>query len=409
MTRDAVTQAQLRKARQAFENGDYAEAVRCLCAASTSYVCMVDMYRGRTLLPVSCFLECGVVFVNSETGLRAELRQSRLTRACCERLLTAVAECVQHPLRRTLCERLHAWLQSFSIQLMQDHRALLPSRLMLKLLHSLKYPLRRHLPHAHRRDEASALVIGLVLREPRSRVLVLLREQSRQAEQIFQRQRMAPHIAESFQWPEREDYRTWLRHNPGSRVLVTMHMGNYPGAFRCLAAEVETGRRVISLQREQQQDLMALHHVDSRLHHAVLPRTATSATAVVAALRGGRTTLAILADLGDRFGDAETVPFFGFPARLVRGPALLAILGRAPLVPFVAFEQDGSDHIRMAPVISAELEQGESLAQGVRRLTCLLAIQMESWIRMAPAQWRFLPAAGMFFNVPVSGDSANEH
>ena len=72
-----------------------------------------------------------------------------------------------------------------------------------------------------------------------------------------------------------------------------------------------------------------------------------------------------------------------------------------PLVPFVTFERDGRDHIQMAPVIPAALQPGESLAEGVRRLTEMLALVMERWIRQAPGQWRFLPTAAMYLDAPV--------
>jgi len=136
----------------------------------------------------------------------------------------------------------------------------------------------------------------------------------------------------------------------------------------------------------------------------VLARSQDTSAKAVAALRSGNTTLAILCDLGSRHGATVTVPFFGIPARLVRGPALLAILGRAPLVPFVTFECDGNDHIQMGPVMSAALRPGESLAEGVRRLTEMLALLMERWIRQAPVQWRFLPTAAVYLDASVQED-----
>lgn len=404
MKRSAVIHVQLSHAQQAIERGEYSEAVQCLCVVCIQFASDLDMYRARTVLPISLFLECGVVFVNTETGLRAELRQHPCTSLSCERLLSAVSECVQQPLRRSMWERLHSCIQALSIHVMTGSRTFVSPRLLLRVLHALKYPLRRFLVHANQRDRACAQMVSLLLREPAAMAQRLVRKHSLQTELIFLRQRAVPARPALFHWPEREDYRNWLLHNPGSRVLVTIHMGNYQGAFRCFASEVEAGRKVLSVQRELQQEFTHLHRVDPRLRHAVLPRAATSASTIVAALRAGHTTLAILADLGDRFGDTETVPFFGFPAQLVRGPALLAILGRAPLVPFVCFECEGRDHIHMAPVISARLQPGESLAQGVLRVTCLLAAQMESWIRIAPTQWRFLPTASMFFAASMQED-----
>jgi lauroyl/myristoyl acyltransferase len=202
-------------------------------------------------------------------------------------------------------------------------------------------------------------------------------------------------------WPDREAYRAWLRQHPGSRVLVTLHMGHYREAFHWLAAEAQAGRNVISLQRELDDTHVHLHRVDERLRQEVHGRELQTPGRVVAALRGGKTTLAVLCDLGPRFGATETVTLFGCPARLVRGPALLALLGGAPLLPFVMLSRGGQDCLLMAPAIWPRLQSGETLAEGVRRITSLLAAHLERWVRMAPEQWRFLPSVGMYLQAPA--------
>lgn len=398
----ARARAHLREAGAAFQENRFDSAMLGACAAVTLILSQVDVHRARALLPAAEFLECGVVFVTVETGLRAERRKALFSRADSARALAAAAQLLQAPMPRSLCERMHAALQALSVKVMQGTWQKGCRATVLRVLHVLKAPLRRRLPHARLRDDTSAMVIGMLLSEPLERASALVKAHALHSELGYLKNREFPAIPSPFVWPDRADYREWLRCNPGSRVLVTVHMGNFLGAFRCLAAEAETGRQVLSLQRER--DLSSLHRVDVRLQHQVLARSQDTSAKAVAALRSGRATLAILCDLGSRHGETVTVPFFGVPGRLVRGPALLAILGRAPLVPFVTFERDGSDHIQMAPVIPAALQPGESLAEGVRRLTEMLALVMERWIRQAPVQWRFLSTAAMYLDAPVEED-----
>ena len=393
--------AQLRDAAADLQRNQFDKAMRGACAAVVLLLTQVDVHRARTMLPVAQFLECGVIYVTVETGLRAEFHKAQFSHADCARALAAAEALLYTPMPRSWWERAHAALHTLSVQVMQGTLQEGCRRLALRVLHALKFPLRRRLPHARRRDEASAMVIGFLLNEPLARASALVKAHALQSELRYRQNRDVAATQEPFVWPERADYRDWLRRNPGSRVLVTVHMGNFLGAFRCLASEAESGRQVLSLQRELQQDLSSLHLVDARLQHQVLTRTPSTSAKAVAALRSGHATLAILCDLSSRHGETVTVPFFGVPARLVRGPALLAILGRAPLVPFVTFEHNGRDHLQMAPVLPTALQPGESLAEGVMRLTGMLAEVMERWIRQAPGQWRFLPAAAMYLAAPV--------
>lgn len=391
----------LREARAAFLQNHFDQAMRGACAAVSQTLSQIDVHRARTMLPAAEFLECGVVFVSVETGLRAEFHREQFSRSDSARALGAAEALLHAPMPRSWYESAYAALQALSVKVMQGTLQKGCRATALRVLHAMKFPLRRRLPHARQRDDTSAMLIGLLLSEPLAVSRAMLKAQALQSELGYWRNRDIEASPSLFVWPERADYRDWLRRNPGSRVIVTVHMGNFLGAFRCLAAEAEAGRQVLSLQRERQKDPSSLHVVDSRLQHQVLARSQDTSAKAVAALRAGNTTLAILCDLASRHGETVSVPFFGLPARLVRGPALLAILGRAPLVPFVTFERDGSDYIQMAPVMPAVLQPGESLAEGVRRLTEMLALVMERWIRQAPVQWRFLPAAAMYFDAPV--------
>lgn len=401
MIRGKLSHTHLLAAQSAMQQGAMSDAMRELCAALLAHLIQVDTQRALALLPVPEFLECGVRFVVSETGLRAEFTRLEFSEQDVVRALGLCKPLLDAALPRTLCERVHALLQRCSVRLMLSARPTPMSALALRGLYQGKMLLRPCLPGPRRRDDASALLISLLLKEPLARARVLLRRHGLVQETLRLRQQQALGVNGSPQWPDREAYRAWLRRNPGSRVLVTLHMGHYREAYHWLAAEAEPGRRVISLQRELDDTSRHLHQVDPRHHYQVLGQQSATSAAVVAALRAGNTTLAILCDLGPRFGDTEPVSLFGFPAHLVRGPALLAILGKAPLLPFVMVSCNGRDCLTLAPAISPTLQPGETLAQGVRRITTSLAQCLERWVRMAPEQWRFLPAAGMFLSAPT--------
>lgn len=378
--------------------------MKAVCDSVMHHLAKVDFQRAYAVLPAAEFLECGVRFVLTETGLRTEFTRSEFSEQELCRARTLQETLLHMPLPRRSLERLHALLQRCSVVLMQRAQPTALNAFLLTLLHRLRQPLRRRLPWARRRDEACELLVSVLLQEPLPRARLLLCRQTLEQELLRLRQQQSLGVNGPPHWPERSAYRAWLRQNPGSRILVTLHMGHYREAFHWLAAEAEPGRRVISLQREQDDTHSHRHRVDARLQHEVLGRGLDSTAGIVAALRGGATTLAILCDLGPRFGATEAVTLFGQPSRLVRGPALLAILGRAPLVPFVTLSQGGRDCILMAPVIAPQLLTGETLAQGVQRITATLAQCIERWVRLAPEQWRFLPGAGMYLSVAAGHD-----
>jgi len=378
--------------------------MRDVCDSVMQHLARVDFQRAYALLPAAGFLECGVRFVLTETGLRAEFNRSEFSEQELCRARALQATLLNTPLPRGPLERVHSLLQGCSVALMQRARPTALNVFLLTLLHRWRQPLRRRLPWVRRRDEACELLVSVLLQEPLQRARLLLRRQALEQELQRLRQQQTLGVNGPPHWPERSAYRAWLRQNPGSRILVTLHMGHYREAFHWLAAEAEPGRRVISLQREQDDTHRHRHQVDARLQHEVLGRGLDSTAGIVAALRGGATTLAILCDLGPRFGATEAVTLFGQPSQLVRGPALFALLGRAPLVPFVTLSRDGRDSILMAPVILPQLLAGETLAQGVQRITALLAQCIERWVRMAPEQWRFLPGVGMFLRAGSGAD-----
>ena len=89
----------------------------------------------------------------------------------------------------------------------------------------------------------------------------------------------------------------------------------------------------------------------------------------------------------DSTGHGVEVPFFGRPARLPAGPALLAVRTGAPL--FVAFAFEGPSgqtvHATMGPPL--EVQRSGDLDADVLQTTARLASALERAIRRYPQQW----------------------
>lgn len=191
-------------------------------------------------------------------------------------------------------------------------------------------------------------------------------------------------------WSERADYAAMSSVCKDSRVLVTIHMGNFFGAFRCIADGLQEPRPVMSLRREGETEGIKNLHQRIANNHQVFMHGKDNPVHIVKALRAGGQTLSVMFDLGGDFGETTDVMFFGHPARFVRGPAEMAILGRARIYPFVCFEDAGRARIHMEPSFMPDVRAGESLHDAVNRVTQTLVSLAERWIRQHPAQWKYL-------------------
>lgn len=196
--------------------------------------------------------------------------------------------------------------------------------------------------------------------------------------------------SQEFFWPTRDSYLEMDRQCKDSRVLVTIHMGDFFGAFKCIAEALEESRPVISLRREGDADAIKTLSQRHAGGHQVFMHGKDNPLKIVKALRAGGQTLTVLFDLGHDFGETTDVLFFGHPARFVRGPAELAIAGKARIYPFVSFTEAGRDCIHMECAFLPELRSDETLQAAVRRVTQTLVTMAERWIRQHPSQWKYL-------------------
>ena len=201
-----------------------------------------------------------------------------------------------------------------------------------------------------------------------------------------------------FDWEQKESYVRCAEINPESRVLMTIHLGDFMGAFRYIAAQIPSDRPVMSLRRDiDQLDPRNLRHADDSRHRLYI-HGQDSSLDIVRELRAGNQTLAVLFDLGRDFGETTEVEFFSRPARFVRGPAQLAIAGRARIFPFVCYREGKRDIIYMHPPFLPQVRANETLQQAVARVTQDLVRLAERWIRRHPAQWKYFDMLPAYFS-----------
>lgn len=265
--------------------------------------------------------------------------------------------------------------------------------------------------HQHK-QQALIVLLSVMLDEPAGTIRCLLRQHQFWLEYHYARRlihlgqgRHGSQLMATFRWPEREEYLALTRNSQQARVLVTIHMGDFFGAFKYIAAHADPLRAVTSLRRDEDggelQDLL----VNNPRGHRIARHGVDQPIEIVAALRRGNHTLTALFDLTESFGETVEVMFFGQPARFVKGPAQLAIMGRAWIVPFVTYEWRGGQYIEMASLIRAECLPGESLMVASTRVTQQLVRLAERWIRDHPGQWKYLDHMLGYFNV-VPGERA---
>ena len=209
-----------------------------------------------------------------------------------------------------------------------------------------------------------------------------------------------------FRWPELDAYRRYIRGNTLSRILVTIHMGDFLGAFARISQECPTNWSVLALRREQNESADPLEQVQFCANTSLLRPGQYSTVDVVARLRSGRHTLAILCDLGVKFGQTDRVNFLGQMANFVRGPASIAVLSKVPIVPFVCYHNEGCEHIEMHAPMQYKPSGEEGFSQAVNRMTQQLVRMTEQWVLQHPQQWKYLPEVFSFLQANASAGDA---
>lgn len=223
---------------------------------------------------------------------------------------------------------------------------------------------------------------------------ILLRHLESCRDKRMAQKRISKHCSE-FVIEQREDYQNLLREDKRSRILASYHFGDYVygmNTFVCL--DSPTRKRYVLSQRaanmtyfENLQNGLGARAID-RSSELVWPKTKVAELSRL--LRNGNSTLVLFCDLPIGFGERIEVKFLGRIAKFPKGPALLAISNKAPLLPVINYNDGSANRIELGAQIEPCLNCDETLQAGVSRITQELIQFFEHFFKKYPEQWRYL-------------------
>lgn len=171
-------------------------------------------------------------------------------------------------------------------------------------------------------------------------------------------------------------------------ILVSPHLGNWELGGLGLA---DLGYKVNVLTfREPDEKVNELREVmrsERGIGFIYVDRTDTSPLAIIEAVNALRRN-EVLALLGERDGSSHTIEidFFGLPTNIPVGPAYLALVSGAPVIPVFVPLENGKYSTLMDEAIYFKGRHGEH-AQAIREGMERLVSVFERYIRQYPDQW----------------------
>ena len=201
----------------------------------------------------------------------------------------------------------------------------------------------------------------------------------------------------SHQWSQRASYEHYIKTNQRSRVLVSIHMGDFIGALREVSKVSNDNRKVISLRQGEELDEIKAVVARKERHH-VIERATASPLKIVSSLRKGNVTLVAFTDLNRSFGEVAEIKFMGVNMEFVKGPVTMAVLGNADIVPVVSYQKKGHDYMEMGPILTPNPDDSFALNTVLVRYMQILFDWFEYFIRSYPEQWKYLPECNSYLS-----------
>jgi len=174
-------------------------------------------------------------------------------------------------------------------------------------------------------------------------------------------------------------------------LVVTMHMGDFQLGFLRLVSSCSPLTRPLSVFKMSAEDVRENILLDafSRLgaRPQILRASEEGGRRAFLALRKGQ-VVAMTIDLEVNVTTRSVVEFLGHPCHMQNGPATIALINRALVLPVVNFKDpNGRRVVRVFPPIdTAELLQGQPMKTRVDALTQEFARILEKWIHARPRQ-----------------------
>ena len=209
----------------------------------------------------------------------------------------------------------------------------------------------------------------------------------------------------TFRIEQRQDYLDLIKDDRRSRILATYHFGDYVYGMNTLACLEKPGRRRYVLSHSAANEAyfknLRAGFGDRAINHSSeIICSQTNASNLSQLLRGGNSTLVLFCDLPAGFGELTEVHFLNRIAKFPKGPALLAISNRTPLLPVINYNDGLNNQIEFATQIEPRLNLDETLQAGVKRITQELVNFFERYFLQYPEQWRYLQNLPLYFLKP---------
>lgn len=250
--------------------------------------------------------------------------------------------------------------------------------------------------------------VSALLREPRARTRRLLaaNEQWLAALEHRRNNRLARtalrrHTAR-LHFPQAQNLRQLLDDDPRPRLLASYHFGDYIYGLNLLGATVNTRAKAIYLSETPGgaayfANMKRAFGAAAMGPDARLSARDASGAGLAPLLRREGLQIIIFCDPGEPVGGRAEVDFLYRQARFSRGPALLSLTNRIPLLPVINWFDGEREQIVLGAQLEPERFNGETVAQAAARITAELVRFFEPFFRLNPEQWRHLGALPRYF------------
>ena len=216
--------------------------------------------------------------------------------------------------------------------------------------------------NSHYIDQLSH-IIGLVLREPSLRarkIAIGTANEAKRSQAIWQKlarsnPRQAKQLANDIDFTHLPQIADYLNTSRRGAIFTGLHAGDYLLALLKLRSRLTTPRKIYVLRRKTASDLetqVFSHFNDTAIPIIVVRHGGNQTLSVVRALRKGHFVTALF-DLPESFGKVAKMQFLDHSMQMVTGPAELAVMGRADLIPFTANFCSGQSRARFGPPVRA--------------------------------------------------------
>lgn len=194
-------------------------------------------------------------------------------------------------------------------------------------------------------------------------------------------------------------------------LIISMYMGNFPLGFLKLMSEVKNKRKIFAFKFNNQT-------ANETLLFSLFQNTSQDIEPLRAGEEGGKRAflelrkgniVAMVVDAEVHVTSRENVLFFGENCAMQGGPATLALLTKAVIVPIINYQdRHGQAVVQVESAIYPEKQTAaESPRQVIQCLTQAIAEQMEDWVQMAPQQvLRWSSLAHIMSHTPVESSMA---